>query len=136
MTIHVKEFLDSDGFIRAELLDREASEIADELSKTNLSTHQVRKFYDEVKQYKTRLDKGDDFKKIFPLILMLKSKAKYAFSKEKDNKKKDGLKLFYEFICQNIEKIKEEDAKDKKEKFDAFCLFFEAVYGFANLKKN
>lgn len=88
MTITVKEFLDDDGNIRPTLLDEEALEIANELSNTNLSTHQVRKFYDEVKQYKARLDKGYDFKKILPLILMLKSKANYAYNKEKDSKKR------------------------------------------------
>ncbi len=128
MTIIVKDFLDDKGDIRPELLDGEAMEIAEELSKSKLSTHQVRKFFDEVKNYKARIDKGEDFRKIMPLIVMLKSKAKYASRKKEMN-------VFRDFLYKSIEKIKEDDGKDKKEKFNAFCLFFEAVYGFANLKK-
>lgn len=136
MTIAVNEFLDTNGFIRTDLLDKEASKIADELSKTNLSTHQVRKFYDEVKHYKARIDKENNLPEMMPLIVMLKSKASYVFNKEKDRKKKDGLKLLYDFICNGVGQVKDDNLELQKKKFDAFCLFFEAVYGFANLKKN
>jgi len=129
MRIIVKDFLDSEGKIRTELLDGEAMKIAEELSKAKLSTHQVRKFFDEVKNYKARIEKGDDFEKIMPLIVMLKSKAKYAASRKKE------MNVFRDFLYKSIDKIKEDDGKDKKDKFNAFCLFFEAVYGFANLKK-
>jgi CRISPR-associated protein Csm2 len=127
MSIQVNNFLDAEENIRPDLLDREALIIAKEFSK--LSTHQVRRFYDEVKHYKERLDKGESFKKIFPLIVMLKSKAKYAATKKKE------MAVFYDFINQSIEKIKTEEEEKQKKKFDAFCLFFEAVYGFAELKK-
>ncbi len=124
--IIVKDFLDNENNIRPELLDKEASDISGKLK--NLSTHQIRKFYDEVKNFKARLDRGEDYKKIKPLIVMLKSKAKYAYTKN------DKMKVFYHFITQSIEKIKSEDTETEKKKFDAFCLFFEAIYGFADLK--
>lgn len=129
MSIQVNNFLDTDQNIRPELLDKEAMDIAKEFTEKKLSTHQVRKFFDEVKHYKARIDKGESFKKIFPLIVMLKSKAKYAATK------KSEMLVFYEFIKQSIEKIKTEDEEKQKKKFEAFCLFFEAVYGFAQLKK-
>lgn len=126
MSITVNDFLDGEGYIRPDLLDNEAKDIADALK--GLSTHQVRRFYDEVKSYKALIDKGEDYKKIKPLIVMLKSKAKYAATKKKE------MTIFYNFMRQSIEKIKSEDSETEKKKFDAFCLFFEAIYGFADLK--
>jgi len=128
MSIQVKDFLDGMN-IRPELLDKEAMDIAKEFTDKKLSTHQVRKFFDEVKHYKARIDKGESFKKIFPLIVMLKSKAKYAATK------KSEMFVFYDFINQSINKIKTEDEEKQKKKFEAFCLFFEAIYGFARLTK-
>lgn len=128
MSITINEFLDAEGNIRPELLDKEAQKIAGDLKDAKITTHQVRKFYDEVKHYKACLDKGVDYKKVKPLIVMLKSKAKYAATK---NKK---MNIFYEFIEKSIDKIKAGEKEIEKKKFDAFCLFFEAIYGFAELK--
>jgi CRISPR-associated protein Csm2 len=130
MSIAVPEFLDADGYIRAELLDKEAKDIAGQLKSKRITTHQVRKFYDEVKKYQGLLDKNEPYKKIKPLIIMLKSKAKYASTK------KPKMKIFYEFIKQSIDKIKTGGEDIEKKKFHAFCLFFEAVYGFADLKNS
>ena len=130
MSITVLEFLDDDGYIRAELLDSEARIIAGQLKSKGITTHQVRKFYDEVKKYQGLLDKNEPYKKIKPLIIMLKSKAKYASTK------KPKMKIFYEFIKQSIDKIKTGGEDIEKKKFHAFCLFFEAVYGFADLKNS
>lgn len=130
MSIKIPNFLDTEGNVRPELLDEDAFKIADELKKSKLTTHQVRRFYDEVKSYKARLDRGEDYKRIKPLILMLKSKAKYASTK------KTEMRILYEFISQSIEEIKKGGEEVEKKKYDAFCLFFEAVYGFAELKNN
>jgi CRISPR type III-A-associated protein Csm2 len=131
MNIVVPQFLDEDDHIRPELLDGDALEIAKAFKSANLTTHQVRKFYDEVKRYQGRLDKpGESYKKIKPLILMLKSKAKYAATK------KSNMEVFYEFIEKSINQIKYTEREEiEKKKFDAFCLFFEAIYGFAELKE-
>lgn len=127
MSIIIGNFLEGDA-IRPELLDKEANDIAKKLKQAAITTHQVRRFYDEVKKYKTLLDKGWDYKKVKPLIVMLKSKAKYAATK--NNK----MGIFYEFIEASIEKIKTENEETEKKNFNAFCLFFEAIYGFAELK--
>ena len=130
MYITVPPFLDAEHNIRPELLDGEALKIAKEFKNAGLTTHQVRKFYDEVKKYQGRLDKpGESYQRVKPLIVMLKSKAKYAV-----NSKKKGMGTFYEFMAQSIDQIKTGGESVEKEKFNAFCLFFEAVYGFAELK--
>ena len=122
------EYLDSNNKIIPELLDRDASNIASELDK--ISTHQVRRFFDEVKRYQSDIEKRKKpYNEVKPYILMLKSKAKYAASK------KPEMKIFYEFIDGSIKKIKDPDQQIEQKKFSAFCLFFEAVYGFADLKK-
>ena len=61
---------------------------------------------------------------------MLKSKAKYAATKKKE------MRIFYDFIEQSIKKIKTGGEDIEKKKFNAFCLFFEAIYGFAELKNS
>ena len=127
MSIAVPEFLDAEGDIRSELLDKEAQDIADQFK--GITTHQVRKFYDEVKKYQGLLDKNEPYKKIKPLIIMLKSKAKYAT-------KKKEMRIFYEFIKHSIDNIKTGGEDIEKKKFNAFCLFFEAIYGFAELKNS
>lgn len=127
MSIAINNFLE-EGSIRPELLDKEASGVAKELKKAEITTHQVRRFFDEVKSYKARLDRGEDYNKIKPLIVMLKSKAKYASTKN------GKMKIFYDFIEQSINKIITGSVETEKKNFDAFCLFFEAIYGFAELK--
>lgn len=128
MSIEFGEFLDSEGYIRPELLDKEAKDVADQLKATKLTTHQVRKFYDEVKSYKARMDRNEDFRKIKPMIVMLKSKAKYAATR------KSEMRTFYDFIAESVNKITQGDEAEQKARFKAFCLFFEAVYGFSELK--
>ncbi|MHB8279468.1 MAG: type III-A CRISPR-associated protein Csm2, partial [Candidatus Humimicrobiaceae bacterium] len=60
----------------------------------------------------------EHFKKIMPLIKMLKSKIVYASARQKN------MGEFEEFIKDRIDKI-----KDKKD-FKAFVLHFEAVVGY------
>lgn len=127
--MEISNFLDGDK-IRPELLDKDALLIAKDFEKAKLTTNQVRKFYDEVKKYEKLLEKKD-FSDVEPLIYMLKSKAKYAVNK------KNGMDMvFYEFIDKSIDKIKTATTKESKEQnYKAFCLFFEAIYGFTNFKK-
>ena len=123
-------FLDQNQNVRADLLDKDARDWARELG-YKISTHQVRRFFDEVKRYKMQLKRNVPYSRLKPQIYMLKSKAKYAAHK------KNEMGRFYTFIENSIEKIKEgKDDKEQQKRFEAFCLFFEAVYGFANFKKN
>lgn len=112
MSIIVPEFLDKDGDIRPELLDDDAQKVAAALKRERITTHQVRKFYDEVKKYKLLLENDkQSYKNIKPLIVMLKSKAKYAATKKKD------MRIFYEFIEKSINQIKKGGEEIEKKKF-------------------
>ncbi len=129
--MNIKDFLEN-GEIRPELLDGEALAVAKEFEKAGITTHQVRKFYDEVKRLKGRLEQENaSYRRIQPLIVMLKSKAQYAA-----NSKKKGMHVFSDFMNKCITNVKAETEDEEKKRFEAFCLFFEAVYGFANLKNN
>jgi CRISPR type III-A-associated protein Csm2 len=127
----IANFLEK-GEIRPELLDGEALDVAKEFERAGITTHQVRKFYDEVKRLKGRLQQENaSYRRIKPLVVMLKSKAQYAA-----NSKKKGMPVFSDFMSKCIDNLKAETEDEERKKFDAFCLFFEAVYGFANLKNN
>lgn len=118
-----------DGIIREELITEEAEKIAKEFNNNRLSTSQLRAFFNEVKAIKNRVkDDGSNYNMVFPLILMLKSKAEYKGS-SKGNSKIPAV--FKDFLIANIDRL----SKDKKEgnskvAFDAFVMFFEAVVGY------
>jgi CRISPR-associated protein Csm2 len=86
---------------------------------------QLRRLFNEVKRFEQKL-KGDEnvWKKYFPYIQMIRSKALYNIVRAN----KDGNKEYYdrlsEFITDGIKLIKEE--KD----FFVFSALFEAVYGY------
>lgn len=122
-------FLNNDGKIRAELLDKDALYWAQKFR--GISTHQIRRFFDEVKKYEQQLSNSrKDFNELKPLIYMLKSKAQYAAHKQ------NKMNPFAKFISNSIDEIKKgNNEKEEGDRFKAFCLFFEAVYGFAELKK-
>jgi len=123
------KFRDENGNLRRELLTAEASKIASEFKRTNLTNTQLRRFYNEVKALKARIEatEGSDdekFKKNEAMIAMLKSKITYARYRPQAN----NLKALKKFIDTFIDKIRSlQDFKD-------FTIFFEAVVGFANLK--
>lgn len=121
--------LDEQGNLPIELLDKDAQEWAGKISNKQISTHQVRRFFDEVKKYKQLLNaKIKTYPEIRPLIFMIKSKARYAVAKKRE------LRPFSNFLEQAIDEIKKGDDEQQRKRFMHFCLFFEAVYGFADLK--
>lgn len=133
------KFLNNEGKIQPELLEEQANNVAKDFEQAGMTTHQVRKFFDEVKKYKIMLDrfdtqrKKDKQKSVYvenkPFIFMLKSKAKNAAIR--DNK----MNEFYRFIDNSIGIIKNSsNIEEEMENFKAFCYFFEAIYGFAQLK--
>jgi len=95
-----------------------------------MSSTQLRKFYDEVVLLEKRIiiDK-QDFKIIYPSILMLHSKLAYAAGKEKNKGKKESLKGFMEFMKILVDKVDSSPEKGKQD-FRALKLFFEAVVGY------
>ena len=91
-----------------------------------LSASQLRQFFGEVKALQSKMGKnGEDFAKVYPFVLMLKSKAAY----KEDTK--NIPKKFREFIDINIELIKKSNKEGKGyETFNNFALFYEVVIGF------
>ncbi len=90
----------------------------------NMSTHQFRRVYGEVKslERKTRSN-PDEFKtKYWPQFCMIK--AKLTFQKSRKNTNIDDS--FVILFDNAIDKI-----SGDPEKFFKFCTFLEAIYGFA-----
>lgn len=90
-----------------------AKKIADEKD----SYTQIRKFYDELLLLQKQV-KYNDYKKIEPMICLLKSKSAYAHGR------KNIHDTFFKFITKYIDYIK--NTKD----LDNFILYFEAVLGY------
>jgi len=103
--------------INPELLDKIAEEKADRMH-TKINSAQLRRFFGEVKELYNRLQHRESFERLLPLIKMIKSKAHYAFRREKIPRE------FGNFILGGIKQV--EDEAD----FRAFVLYFEAVVGF------
>jgi len=123
------KFRDEDGNLRRKLLTDEASEIAKEFKRSNLTNSQLRKFYNEVKALKDRIEatEGNDeekFKKNEAMIAMLKSKITYARYRPQ-GKNLEALKKFIDTFIDKIRSFQD---------FEDFIIFFEAVVGFANLR--
>ncbi|WP_319371667.1 type III-A CRISPR-associated protein Csm2 [uncultured Ilyobacter sp.] len=93
---------------------------------SGIKSSQLRNFYGEVKALQSKMGKkGEEFHKVYPFVLMLKSKAAY---KESQNNIPESFKNFIDI---NVELIKNAN-KDGKgfEAFNNFALFFEVVIGF------
>ncbi len=94
--------------------------------KKKLSASQIRKFYNEILNLKTRLENGTDFKLILPYFKMLKAKAHVAYERDVINTN------FKTFIEKNVDYVTAPKSYDKmKERFTIFCTFFEAVVAYA-----
>lgn len=114
------------GILRRELLTTEARKYADEFQRGGLTTHQMRRFYHEVKALEAKIeaDGPDGFKNNEALVGMLKAKVAYA----KNRPQAKVPPAFVTFIERGV------DAITKHDDFKDFTLFFEAVVGFANLR--
>ena len=121
-------YFSANGTIREKLISSEAEKIAGEFVDERLTVSQLRAFFNEIKAIRNRLNEdGSNYQNIFPLILMIKSKAEYRGATK-------GAKIpprFKEFLIANVDRLVE-DKKNKlgKQSFDAFVMFFEAVVGY------
>ncbi len=92
--------------------------------KISVSSHQIRKFYNEVKNLQKML-KFNSWETVFPMVKMIKSKIAYATSDSKIKKEERPLyQNFRDFIVEGINSV--QDERD----FHAFCKYFEAVVGY------
>lgn len=91
-----------------------------------VTSSQLRQFYGEIKALQAKMGKnGEDFSKVYPFVLMLKSKAAY--------KQSNGNipESFKQFIDVNVEMIKNANKEGKGFlTFNNFTMFFEVVIGF------
>lgn len=120
-------FVDSKGNLREELMTIEAEKIAKSLEK--VSTAQLRAFFNEIKALRNRLEnnsKDEHFEKIYPFVLMIKSKVQYRLAKDK---KLEPLK---NFLYAGIDEIQKQNKIGRgKETFENFAIFFETIVGYA-----
>ena len=123
-------FCNERGILREELITTEAKEIARDFK--NVTSTQLRAFFGEIKGFRNHIlgkEEGiqeEEFEKIYPLILMMKSKINYRNEKEK--KKLSPLK---QFLDAGIERIQKENKLRRGCKaFLDFSLFFETVVGY------
>lgn len=123
-----KGFTDTKGNLREELMTVEAEEIAKNLK--DVTTAQLRAFFNEIKALRNRLENKEseeNFEKIYPLILMIKSKVQYRYSKDKNK-----LGVLKNFLFAGIDRIMLEKKEGKgKEAFINFAIFFETVVGYS-----
>lgn len=102
----------------AELINKNADNVAKCIQKGSNSYTQIRKFYDELLSLQKKAANDKDFKKIQPMIYLVKSKAAYARGKGNINQNLENFFIFY------IEKITDEET------LKYFMLYFEAVLGY------
>jgi CRISPR-associated protein Csm2 len=99
-----------------------AKKVAEDGTKTCNKRSQIRKFYDEVLNFSTRVGKDSaEFEKMLPYLKMLNAKAAYA--------KGRGLisDSFKNFISISLQQINDKDD------FDVFVGLFEAFMGYYRL---
>ena len=137
------KYFDEKGQILEDLFSEKAKEIVDLISKpTNadkdrrgkvkkkLSYSQIRKFYDEVLNFKAMLDNGKSFREILPYFKMLKAKANVSFERDVINSN------FKEFIDKNVDYVTEpKNIEEKEKRFNVFVTFFEAVVAYSKGKE-
>lgn len=123
-------FVNEKGYLREDLVTTEAEEIAQSLKK--VSTAQLRAFFNEIKALRNRLENNksdENFEKIYPLILIIKSKIQYRVNKDKN------LIPLKNFLYAGIEEIQKQYKVGKgKETFENFAIFFETVVGYSYTK--
>lgn len=99
-----------------------AQKIAEEGTKSCNKRSQIRKFYDEVLNFATRVGNDSlEFEKMLPYLKMLNAKAAYANSR--------GLisDTFKNFISDSLKQVNDKDD------FDVFKGLFEAFMGYYRL---
>lgn len=111
--------------IRPEIMDCEAQKIASTI--LNVSPTQMRRIFDQIKQLQKRLNAGESWEDIEPLVRLQKAQLVYTIRRGKKNAGKakepswDNLQHFLE---EGIDSIKT-DAD-----YQAFCMMMEAVYAY------
>lgn len=119
-------YFDEDGHLDAKWVDKEASEVAEQL-RDGVKAAQLRRFYSEVKTLErmwiTRGQTDDAFLELLPQIKILKAKAVYA------KERKVANEFFKNWLAEHV------GAVNTPKDFSAFLLHFEAVVGFSKVSE-
>ncbi len=95
------------------------------ISLENVSKTQMRKVFDEIKRFKFMLESGESWDRIYPFVLLQKSKISYLCKrKSKDSKYADYYANLKKLVFNLINMC------DSKETYLAYATFIEALYGF------
>ncbi|MEO1941787.1 MAG: type III-A CRISPR-associated protein Csm2 [Campylobacterales bacterium] len=127
-------YFDRDGEIKVTLFSEEAERIVDQILADGKppKENQIRKFYDDVLNFKSRIEGGESFREILPYLRMLKAKTHIAKERKVINS------TFKNFIDSNIEYVTDLSLpiEEMEKRFKIFCTFFEAVVAFYKGREN
>lgn len=110
--------------VRPELFDAEALAIAQKIQQVNQT--QMRRMFDQIKQLQRRLEAGEEWGKINPLVRLQKAQIAYTIRRGRANnrvKEADWLNL-EKFINDGIDSVK------TQQDYAVFCDMMEAVYAY------
>lgn len=119
------QFYKEKGKVRPELMDAEASSIAGRILKVKPT--QMRRIFDQVKQLQRRLDAGESWDDIEPLVRLQKAQLAYTIRRGKKNGGRESEPSWDElgkFLNDGIDSVKTQ--KD----YSVFCTLMEAVYAY------
>lgn len=114
------------SIIKAELLTDRAQVIAQSL-RGKMKSSQLMRFYTDIKNLERRVESEggeSSFQKFLPILKLTLAKAAYAHGRKSKGKRLIADE-FKSFLDEAIKAVS--DYKD----FKAFCLYFEAVVGYA-----
>lgn len=119
------EFYTSQGNLRPELMDKEAAAIAGKI--LSVKPTQMRRIFDQIKQLQRRLDAGETWEKIEPLVRLQKAQLAYTVRRGKKNggrQSEPAWDALEKFLFDGIDSVK------TRHDYGAFCNLMEAVYAF------
>lgn len=95
-------YFETDGYLRIELINRDALALAESFAAINLTTAQLRRFYAHARYAAQRLEAGEPFAAVRPAIAEMIAQAAGAVGRARGNNVGD-YELFLEFIRINVE---------------------------------
>lgn len=119
------KFLDAESRVLPDLLDKKALEVANGI--LHVSPTQMRRIFDQIKQYVKRLDSGETWQDIEPLVRLQKAQLAYTMRRGKKNggtTKAPSWDNFIRFMEDALNSVTTE------KEYRAFSMMMEAVYAY------
>ena len=118
-------YFDADGYLREELINAQPQALARTFASINLTTAQLRRFYAHARFAAQRLEAGEPFAAVRPVIAEMVAQAAGAVGRAKGNGVGD-YELFMEFIKTNVEIA----SKDQKAFSKGFVPHFQYIVAY------